>query len=77
MKLKFLPIILLMGMLATTVRLQGQESTGNPFAQSKFVPDISLIFDSLFVIRDLGDEWFTASGCLASHTPAQRTEPRN
>ncbi len=60
MKLIFLPIILITGILAAPVRLHGQESTGNPFAQAKFVPDISLILDSSFVIRDLDDEWFTS-----------------
>lgn len=58
MKLKTIPIILLLAALAVTTRLSGQEGGGNPFAQSKFVPDISLILDTSFVIRDLDDEWF-------------------
>jgi len=60
MKSKYLLIILLLFMLAGAVSLSGQESTGNPFAQAKFVPDISLILDTSFVIRDLDDQWFNA-----------------
>ncbi|MBN2399590.1 MAG: hypothetical protein JXI33_04545 [Candidatus Aminicenantes bacterium] len=59
MKIKFLPSILLFGALAVAVPLTGGEGTGNPFAQAKFVPDISLILDSSFVIRDLEDPWFS------------------
>lgn len=59
MKFKYLLIVLFMGLLVVTARLSGQEGGGNPFAQSKFVPDISLILDSSFVIRDLDDQWFT------------------
>lgn len=48
------------GALIVAAHLHGQESTGNPFTQAKFVPDISLILDTSFVIRDLDDEWFNA-----------------
>lgn len=55
MKLSQQAIILFVIVLAGATRLPGQESTGNPFAQAKFVPDISLILDRPFVYRDLED----------------------
>ncbi len=60
MKSKYLLIILLFFALAGAARLSGQEGTGNPFAQAKFVPDISLILDSSFVSRDLDDDLFAS-----------------
>jgi hypothetical protein len=58
MKLNYARIILLLFALSGAPCLNGQESTGNPFAQAKFVPDISLILDSSFVCRDLADAPF-------------------
>ncbi len=60
MKIVILPIMLFIGVLAAAASLQGQEGGGKPIAQSKFVPDISLILDTSFVIRDLDDQWFSS-----------------
>ncbi len=58
MKSKHVLLTLLLAALATTAHLPGQEGGGNPFAQAKFVPDISLILDTSFVCRNLDDPWF-------------------
>ncbi|HOW45273.1 MAG TPA: hypothetical protein PK919_08895 [Candidatus Aminicenantes bacterium] len=42
-------------LLAGGALLPGQDSGGNPFAQSKFVPDISLILDCAYLHRGLDD----------------------
>lgn len=55
---RFCLVILLFAFSAG--RVYGQEetpaSTGSPFNQSKFVPDISLILDCSYVLRNLTDE---------------------
>jgi hypothetical protein len=55
MKIKRQVSALLCLLLAGAVRLSGQDSGGNPFAQSKFVPDISLILDCAYLNRGLDD----------------------
>ena len=42
--------------LAVPARPQETGSTGSPFSQSKFVPDISLILDGSYLHRNLSDE---------------------
>ncbi|HPG82981.1 MAG TPA: hypothetical protein PKY55_06880, partial [bacterium] len=50
-------ILISAGILAGALQAQeNQSGSGNPFAQAKFVPDISLILDGSFNWRDLDDE---------------------
>ncbi len=63
MPLRFLAhfILLSAGILAGALQAQeSQSGGGNPFAQAKFVPDISLILDGSFNWRNLDDETFEA-----------------
>ncbi|MBN2345238.1 MAG: hypothetical protein JXO51_02535 [Candidatus Aminicenantes bacterium] len=74
MKGKHALILLFILWLAGAAGLHGQERTSNPFAQAKFVPDISLILDSSFVARDRDDALFASLALPGfSHTgPAGR-----
>jgi hypothetical protein len=58
MQSKFLPVILLCFAAAGAGPLPAQEGTSNPFAQAKFVPDISLILDCSYVDRNRDDAFF-------------------
>jgi hypothetical protein len=74
MKPKYLLIILLFFAASGAGLLPAQESTSNPFAQAKFVPDISLILDCSYVDRNRDDAFFAGLSLPGfSHAgPAER-----